>query len=171
MVMSEMYVSGITLDPRNKQPILVLNDADRRRALPIWIGYAEATSIGMALAEETVDRPMTHDLLMNVIENLGFDVEKVEINDSIDGAFLASITLTFKRSREFRQVIDARPSDAVALALRAHAPIFVSPEVFAEGTISLDEEADAKEKQDFLNFIDNINASDFIMPTGQSDAA
>jgi hypothetical protein len=169
--MSEMYVSGITLDPRNKQPILVLNDAERRRALPIWIGYAEATSIGMALAEEQVERPMTHDLLMNVIESLGFDVEKVDINDSVDGAFLASITLRFKQSREFRQVIDARPSDAVALALRAHAPIYVSPEVFAEGMISLDEEADAKEKEDFVNFLDRINASDFSLPQGRSDAA
>lgn len=169
--MSEMYVSGITLDPRNKQPILVLNDADRRRALPIWIGYAEATSIGMALAEETVDRPMTHDLMMNVIESLGFEVEKVEINDSVDGAFLASITLTYKHSKQFSQVVDARPSDAVALALRAHAPIYVSPVVFAEGTISLDEEADQREKADFSTFIESINASDFILPGEISGAA
>lgn len=169
--MSEMYVSGITLDPRNKQPILVLNDAERRRALPIWIGYAEATSIGMALAEETVEKPMTHDLLMNVIQSLGFEIEKIDINDSIDGAFLASITLMYKQSREFRQVIDARPSDAVALALRARAPIYVSPEVFADGTISLDEEADAREKEDFARFVDKINASDFRLSSENSGAA
>lgn len=169
--MSEMFVSGITLDPRNKQPILVLNDAERRRALPIWIGYAEATSIGMVLADERFDRPMTHDLLMNVIETLGFTVEKVEINDSVDGAFLASITLQLNSSAEFRQIIDARPSDAVALALRARAPIYVSPEVFAEGTISLDEEQDAREMEDFRNFIEEINASDFVLPEESSGAA
>ncbi len=169
--MSEMFVSGITLDPRNKQPILVLNDADRRRALPIWIGYAEATSIGMALAEESVPRPMTHDLMINMILSLGFEVEKIEINESVDGAFLASITLSYQQSKQFRQVIDSRPSDAVALALRAHCPIFVSPEVFAEGTISLDEEADEREKADFNNFIESVNASDFKLGPKRSDAA
>lgn len=221
-MMSEMYVTGITLDPGNSQPVVVLNDHQKRRALPIWVGQSEAASISTALQNAISERPFSHDLMMQMIDLMGYRIARVDIHTSVESIFLASITLVpheprHKRAssaeglnyrlveeleridtieehaqelegaselsdveelsmdsvidRSFEQidfsaegdmrVFDSRPSDAIALALRADCPIYVSPEVFAAGTISLDLELDELERSEFRNFIDHVNASDF----------
>ena len=161
----EMYVAGIALDARNGHPIVVLNDSTKRRALPIWIGMAEANAIGRALDNYKPERPMTHDLLLSVITSLGYKVKQIEINELSANTYFATIMLSMTdpngKLEEVIKPMDSRPSDAIALALRAKAPIFVSPQVVADGTIPADLEKDTAEAEEFKSFIDNIKASDF----------
>ena len=163
--MIEMYVAGIALDARNGHPIVVLNDSTKRRALPIWIGMAEANAIGRALDNYKPERPMTHDLLLSVIQALGYKVKQIEINELSSNTYFATIMLVAPpaegQKEEVVKPMDSRPSDAIALALRAKAPIFVSPQVVADGTIPADLEKDAEEAEEFKSFIENIKASDF----------
>ena len=155
----ELYVMGIALDTRTGTPIVVLNDNENRRALPIWIGTAEASAIIRQLEDIKSARPMTHDLLSNVIETTGYSITKIEINDISSDTYYASIYLNTPDGKE--QIIDSRPSDAIALALKAKVPIFASASVMSEGTISTDQERDEAEAQEFRNFLTNLKASDF----------
>ncbi len=156
----ELYVMGIALDTRTGTPIVVLNDNENRRALPIWIGTAEASAIIRQLEDIKSARPMTHDLLSNVIETTGYSITKIEINDISSDTYYASIYLTHAEGKE-PKIIDSRPSDAIALALKAKVPIFASATVMSEGTISTDQERDEAEAQEFRNFLTNLKASDF----------
>ncbi len=125
---------------------------------------AEANAITRALDNLKPDRPMTHDLLLNVIQSLGYTVEKVEINELASNTYFATLFLKVNAPLEELgelKPIDARPSDAIALALRAKAPIFVSAQVVAEGTIPADLERDEQEAEEFKKFIDGLKASDF----------
>jgi bifunctional DNase/RNase len=163
-MMIEMFVAGIALDARNGHPIVVLNDTTKRRALPIWIGMAEANAITRALDNLKPERPMTHDLLLNMVVQLGYKVEKVEINELASNTYFATIILKVNdpsKRVDATKAIDARPSDAIALALRAKAPIFVSAQVIADGTIPADMEKDEQEAEEFKKFIDGLKASDF----------
>lgn len=146
------------MDARNGHPIVVLNDPLKRRALPIWIGMFEANAITRALDNYKPERPMTHDLLLSTIEQTGYKVKHIEINELASSTYFATIVL---QNGVAEKSIDARPSDAIALALRAKAPIFVAPQVVAEGTISADFEKDEEEAEEFKKFIDNLKASDF----------
>ena len=121
--MIEMKVMGIALDVRTNSPIVVLHDLDNRKALPIWIGSAEASAIIRCIEGLIVARPMTHDLITNIIEKTGYTVEKVEINDVEKETYYATIFIT---NNEGTLEIDARPSDAIAVAMRVDAPIFVT---------------------------------------------
>lgn len=308
--MSQMFVSGIAVEPRSRKPVLVLTDSDNRRALPIWIGSAEATAINLALEGVETDRPMSHDLILDIVDAVGYSVARVDIYENIDNVFFASLSLTpngstyealyvdgdgeeysgnspvddigevdailhatktfssnllgddfdaesneSESSRESSTeesegsatfqvgaitdapsksgetilssselaragfdstdndpeldaeldaleqfssesiqdqselpallsesfnmiepsgdhclVIEARPSDAVAIAIKSGAPIFVSPQVFATGTVSLNRELDEKERQDFRSFISRVKASDFKLPDSGTDA-
>lgn len=162
--MIEMFVAGIALDARSGQPIVVLNDPTKRRALPIWIGMAEASAISRALDNFKPERPMTHDLLLNVIQSLGYKVKQVDINELSSNTYFATIQLQINdptNQLETIKPIDSRPSDAIALALRAKAPIFVSAQVVADGTIPADFEKDEAEAQEFKKFVDGLKASDF----------
>jgi bifunctional DNase/RNase len=162
--MIEMYVAGIALDARNNHPIVVLNDSTKRRALPIWIGLAEANAITRALDNQKPERPMTHDLLLNLITALGYKVKQIEINELSSNTYFATIQLLVNdplNRLEQTTPIDARPSDAIALALRAKAPIFVAAQVVADGTIPADFEKDEAEAEEFKKFIDGLKASDF----------
>lgn len=164
--MIEMYVAGIALDARNGHPIVVLNDSTKRRALPIWIGMAEANAITRALDNIRPERPMTHDLLLNTIMSLGYKVEKIEINELSANTYFATILLKAgnqEHKLDAAKSIDARPSDAIALALRAKVPIFVSAQVVADGTIPADLEKDEQEAEEFKQFIDGLKASDFAL--------
>jgi bifunctional DNase/RNase len=164
--MIEMFVAGIALDARNGHPIVVLNDGTKRRALPIWIGGAEATAISRALDNFKPERPMTHDLLLNVITQLGYKVKQVEINELAANTYFATIQLKIDdptNKLDVTKPIDARPSDAIALALRARCPIFVSAQVVADGTIPADFEKDEEEAKEFKKFIEGLKASDFHM--------
>lgn len=172
-LMIEMFVAGIALDARSGQPIVVLNDQTKRRALPIWIGMAEASAISRALDNYKPERPMTHDLLLNVITSLGYKVKQVEINELSSNTYFATIQLQLNEpgataaAVEALKPIDSRPSDAIALALRAKAPIFVSAQVVADGTIPADFEKDEAEAQEFKKFIEGLKASDFKLSGGE----
>ncbi len=157
--MIEMFVMGIALDTRTGTPIVVLNDNENRRALPIWIGTAEASAIIRQLENIKSARPMTHDLLFNIITTTGYRITKVEINDINSDTYYASIFLTHADGHE--HVIDARPSDAIALSLKAEISIYVTANVIADGTISTDQERDEEEAEQFRNFLRDLKASDF----------
>lgn len=159
--MIEMTVAGIAMDARNGHPIVVLNDPLKRRALPIWIGMFEANAITRALDNYKPERPMTHDLLLSTIEQTGYKVKHIEINELASSTYFATIVLQNGTPDGPTKSIDARPSDAIALALRAKAPIFVAAQVVAEGTIPADNEKDEEEAEEFKKFIDNLKASDF----------
>src|SRR5580704_12703325 len=115
--MIELFVMGIALDTRTGTPIVVLNDAENRRALPIWIGTAEASAIIRQLENIKATRPMTHDLLFNMATELGYRITKIEINDLNSDTYYASIYM--EESGGKQHIIDSRPSDAIAIALRA----------------------------------------------------
>ena len=155
----EMQVMGIAIDTRTGSPIVVLQDKDNRRALPIWIGSAEASAIIRVIENIRVQRPMTHDLIINIIEDLGYSIDRVEINDVEKETFFSNIVLVNKKGGQI--LIDSRPSDAIAIAIRVDAPIFVSPSVLADGSISCNSQKDEQEAQEFRDFIKDIKPSDF----------
>lgn len=157
--MIEMRVMGIAIDTATGSPIIVLNDLDNRKALPIWIGSAEAGAIIRKIENIKMARPMTHDLIIEIINKTGYRVDRVEINDVENDTYYSSIWLVNDDGDE--QEIDSRPSDAIATAIRAEAPIFVSAKVLADGSVSCDAQKDEEESEEFRNFIQSIKPSDF----------
>ena len=123
---SEMSIKGLMVDPITNTPIVILRDKDGQRVLPIWVGIFEANAIALQIENVTTPRPMTHDLLRNVISDLKASVERIVVCDLQDNTYYALIYLT--RNGE-TMAIDARPSDAIALALRTRAPIYVEEAV------------------------------------------
>ncbi len=155
-----MKVMGIALDTRTGSPIVVLNDIENRRALPIWIGSAEASAIIRKIENIPSTRPMTHDLFLDIAEQSEYKITKVEISDVDDQTYFSTIyMLNEKLNKELQ--IDSRPSDAIAIALRADVPIYVATPVLASGLISTDVEKDEQEAQEFKDFIQDIKPSDF----------
>lgn len=154
-----MKVMGIALDTRTGSPIVVLHDKDNRKALPIWIGSAEASAIIRKIENLNVSRPMTHDLIINIIEKTGYTLDRVEINDVEKETYFA--TLFLKDDNDNFIEIDSRPSDAIAIAIRVDAPIFVTANVLSNGSVSTDAAKDEEEAQEFKNFIQSIKPSDF----------
>ena len=129
----EMYVGGLVLDPNTQAPVVVLKDETGELHLPIWIGVAEATSIATAIKELEMARPLTHDLMLDIISEAGMRVERIMITALKDSTYYSELIL----ARGERAVIfDARPSDAIAVALRASAPIFVAEEVLKKAQIT-----------------------------------
>ncbi len=124
----EMMIKGLMVDPITNTPIVILRDKDGQRVLPIWVGIFEANAIALQIENVTTPRPMTHDLLRNVIQDLNASVEKIVVSDLQDTTFFAQIHLMLNGEM---LVVDARPSDAIALALRTRAPIFVEESVIA----------------------------------------
>ena len=157
--MIEMKVMGIALDTRTGSPIVVLHDKENRRALPIWIGSAEASSIIRKIENLSVTRPMTHDLIISIIEKTGYKLSKVEINDVEKETYYATIFLEDSEGKEIE--IDSRPSDAIAVAIRIDAPIFVTANVLSNGSVSTDSAKDVEEAEEFKNFVQSIKPSDF----------
>ena len=157
--MIEMKVMGIALDTRTGSPIVVLHDKDNRKALPIWIGSAEASAIIRKIENLVVARPMTHDLIISMIEKTGYTLDRIEINDVEKETYFATLCLINKEGGELE--IDARPSDAIAVAIRVDAPIFVSATVLASGSVSTDSAKDEEESKEFKDFIQSVKPSDF----------
>jgi hypothetical protein len=122
----EMTIKGLMVDPITNMPIIILRDKDGQRVLPIWVGVFEANAIALQMENVTTPRPMTHDLLKNVICDLKADIQKIVVSDLRENTFYALIYLVVNGEPV---AIDARPSDAIALALRAQAPIFVEDRV------------------------------------------
>lgn len=168
--MIEMRVMGIALDTRTGSPIVVLHDRDNRKALPIWIGSAEASAIIRKIENIKSIRPMTHDLILDIVEKTGYKIVRVEINDVTEQTYYAAIVLRNAEEKEF--YVDSRPSDAIAVAIRADVPIYISTKVLADGSISTDSVKDEEETLEFKKFIQNIKPSDFekmIKDDHQSD--
>ena len=122
----EMTIKGLMVDPITNMPIIILRDKEGQRVLPIWVGVFEANAIALQMENVTTPRPMTHDLLKNVISDLKADIQKIVVSDLKENTFYALIYLVVNGEPV---AIDARPSDAIALALRARAPIFVEDSV------------------------------------------
>ncbi len=157
--MIEMTLGGLGFDPKNMSPIVLLKDNEERNFLPIWIGMFEAAAIAMELQEFKPPRPMTHDLLTKTIQLLEGEVYKITISEILENTFYAIIEIRKKGSTKSIN-IDARPSDAIAIAVRTKAPIFVSEGVMAKAKM-VNTEKDEEETKDFKNFIDSITPEDF----------
>jgi uncharacterized protein len=164
--MIEMKVAGIALDAATRIPIVLLKDATERRALPIWIGQNEAKSILSALENQKAPRPMTHDLMVNLLQLWEMQLERVVIHSLQDNTYFAVLTL---RQGEIKKEIDARPSDAIAIALRVDCPIWVLEEVVADASIPVDRDADEAERQAFREFLDHIRPEDFTQKGGNGE--
>ena len=165
--MIEMKVMGIALDTRTGSPIVVLHDKDNRKALPIWIGSAEASAIIRKIENLTVARPMTHDLIIDIIKKTGYELDRVEINDVEKETYYATLYLKNDDGKEVE--IDSRPSDAIAVAIRVDAPIFISAKVLSSGSVSTDSAKDEEEAQEFKNFVQSIKPSDFARLMKEND--
>jgi bifunctional DNase/RNase len=140
----EMKIKGLVVDPISKMPIVVLEDSHSERILPIWIGVFEANAIALTIENVPTPRPMTHDLLKNFLEKLDISIEKIVVNDVRNNTFYALIHCLHDATRI---VIDSRPSDAIALALRMSSPIFVEDEVVRKAHgLKLDENLEGSEK-------------------------
>jgi bifunctional DNase/RNase len=158
----KMKVAGLTIDPLTNTPIVILKDIDEKKAIPIWIGLFEASAIATELEKITFSRPMTHDLMYEILKTVKIEIIKIEIHDLRNNTFFANIHLL--KDGEII-VIDSRPSDAIALALRANATIFVDEKVieksrnvdFGKKITELDTLKDDKLKE----FLENLSPEDF----------
>ena len=156
--MIEMEIGGLGFDPKNLSPLVLLKDKEELNFLPIWIGIFEATSIAMELQQQKAPRPMTHDLLVDICTQLGAKISKVMINEVKDGTFFAVIEIETKDGKKIS--VDSRPSDAIALAVRTHTPVFVAEVVMMQAKL-VNAEKDAEETKKFKDFIDNMKPEDF----------
>ena len=156
-----MTIYGVSFDLVGKQPIVLLKTADGNKFLPIWIGHPEAAAILMKLQGATAPRPLTHDLLVNMLGELDVEVLHVTVTELRENTFHASITVK-QNGSEIE--IDSRPSDAIALAIRADAPIFAAESVIEESAIEFEgEEVEDTEQvvEKFKDFLDNVTPEDF----------
>lgn len=154
----EMKVRGLALDPVSNMPIIILRDEEEKRSLPIWVGIYEANAIALELEKISTPRPMTHDLIKNIVESVEAKVEKIVVNDLRDNTFFALIHLLLG---EEEITVDSRPSDAIALALRMGAPIFVEEDVVkrAKSVDVAPKESDDQEK--LKEWLENLKPEDF----------
>jgi bifunctional DNase/RNase len=155
--MIEMFVSGMAIDPTNNMPIIILKNDDKKRTLPIWIGISEASSIAMKLVGVSSARPITHDIIKSVVEVCRAKILEVNIDSFNKNTFFAKIKIKLGR-KSF--LIDSRPSDAIALALRSETPILVDEKVIKQATIVNITEAEEKTK-DFMGILTDLNREDF----------
>lgn len=130
----EMFVGGLVLDPNTQHPVVVLKNEAGDMHLPIWIGIAEATSIASAIKQVNMARPLTHDLISEIFSQVGVVVERVVITDLKDSTYYAELVLTHG---DKAIILDSRPSDAIAVAVRASAPIYVAQKVLDQAKVTL----------------------------------
>ena len=155
--MIKMVVQGLTIDPGTNSPVLVLKNPEGDESLPIWIGLLEATAIASELEKVSFSRPMTHDLLRNTIEILGYSVSKIEVTELKENTFYALVHLMGPGGD---LTMDSRPSDAIALALRAQAPIFVAQKVLERSGVSGAGESEDAEEQ-WKDMLERMSPEDF----------
>jgi bifunctional DNase/RNase len=158
----EMKVSGLTIDPITNTPIVILKDLEEKKAIPIWIGLFEASAIATEMEKISFSRPMTHDLMSDILKILDVKITSVEICDLRNNTFFASIHL-IRNGQRF--VVDARPSDGIALALRANAQIFVDDKVLEKSrTIDFGAKAadlDKLKEDKLMEFLENLSPEEF----------
>jgi uncharacterized protein len=158
--MQEMSIYGVSFDMVGKQPIVLLRTLDGTKFLPIWIGHPEAAAILMKLQGTPTPRPMTHDLVTDMLGELNASVSRVAVTALRENTFYAQITLQVNGSEI---EIDSRPSDAIALAVRADAKIFVADEVIDDSAIEFNQEPEASGEviDEFKKFLENVTPEDF----------
>jgi len=161
--MHEMVIYGVSFDLVGKQPIVLLKTADGNKFLPIWIGHPEAAAILMKLQSQAPPRPMTHDLVTDMLDQLGAQVIRITVTELRENTFYAQITVQQDGSEI---EIDSRPSDAIALAIRADAPIFAADRVIEESAIEFEGEEVTEEQLEeevtkFKNFLDHVTPDQF----------
>jgi uncharacterized protein len=159
-LVQRMQIYGVSFDMVGKQPIVLLKTSDGNRFLPIWIGHPEAAAILMRLQGASTPRPMTHDLLTDLLEQLDAKCERVSVTELRDNTFYASITISVNGSEI---EIDSRPSDAIALAVRCQAPIFAADDVIEESSIEFEHEVEDQDEvvEKFKDFLDEVTPEDF----------
>jgi uncharacterized protein len=148
----EMRIKGLMLDPVTNMPIIILSDMEGQRILPIWVGFFEANAIALQMENVATPRPMTHDLLKNVISGLNATVKKILVNNLWDNTFYALIYLEMDGET---LAIDSRPSDAIALALRMKSPIFVEEEVIQKAK-SIEGTRDLSDSESLQKWLENL---------------
>ena len=169
--MYEMLIYGVSFDLVGKQPIVLLKTADGNKFLPIWIGHPEAAAILMRLQSQAPPRPMTHDLLSDMLEQLGAQVIRITVTELRENTFYAQITVV-QDGNEIE--VDSRPSDAIALAIRAEAPIFAADRVIEESAIEFEgdevtEEQLEEEVTKFKHFLEEVTPYQFAVEEGEED--
>ena len=160
-VLRPMIVSALALDPLTKSPIVILKETDGEGTLPIWIGFLEAQAIASELEGIKFSRPMTHDLMKNFLDVTEVTIKRIEVCDLKDSTYFALIHISHNN---IEMAIDARPSDALALSLRAGAPIFVADDVIEKSkqVETKGEPADTSEKgRKWTEILENIDPEDF----------
>lgn len=155
--MLELSLVGVRVELPSNQPIVLLKEVDGERYLPIWIGAVEATAIAFALQGIETPRPMTHDLLRDILNSTDVSVDRILINDLVDSTFYATIRMG--RAGETIEV-SSRPSDAIALAVRINAPIYADESVLEQAGIELKDEEET-EVERFRQFLDEVSPADF----------
>ncbi|MEN9735512.1 MAG: hypothetical protein RL129_222 [Actinomycetota bacterium] len=153
--MIAVEVVGVRVEMPSNQPIVLLRESGTVRYLPIWVGAVEATAIAFAQQGIASTRPMTHDLLINVVKSLGSNIESVHLTELKDGIFYANLNLANG------VVVSARPSDAIALALRDQAPILASEDLINQAGLEIPDATD-DEVEKFKEFLDHVNPEDFM---------
>ncbi len=163
--MHEMVIYGVSFDLVGKQPIVLLKTAEGNKFLPIWIGHPEAAAILMKLQGAATPRPMTHDLVTDILSQLDAQVVRITVTELKENTFYASVTV----SQDGSEVeVDSRPSDAIALAVRAEAPIFAADQVIEESAIEFegDEVNEEEIVGEFRKFLDNVTPDEFAVGEG-----
>ncbi len=157
----EMKVAGITVDPFTNTPIVILKDMEEKEVLPIWIGLLEASSIATAIENIQTPRPMTHDLLKNILDGLGVKVLRIEVNDLKENTYYALLHLEVDGKR---LVIDSRPSDAIAIAIRTNATILVEETVIKRSAkVEFAQKGDkvVTDTTEWEDILENLSSDDF----------
>jgi len=160
-MLHKVSIAGLTMDPASNTPIIILKSEENEQAIPIWIGLLEATSIASALQNIQYERPMTHDLFKNFTELLDISVAKVEVCDLKENTFYARIYFV---SENTNFDMDARPSDAIALALRYNAPIFVEDAVMKKSKMpegEMEVMDTSEEGKKWADYLENLSPEDF----------
>ena len=153
----EMKIKGLMIDPISNMPIIILRDPKTNSVLPIWVGIFEANAIALQIEKIVTPRPMTHDLLKNILEDLTVEVQRIVVTELRDSTFYATIALQ-RGSDGFE--VSSRPSDAIALAVRMAVPIFAEEGVLDEASILIPGDED-EEVEKFREFLDNVSPEDF----------
>jgi hypothetical protein len=157
----QMKVTGLTIDPFTSMPIIILKDMEEKCALPIWIGLIEASAIATELEQIKLSRPMTHDLMRTMLERSEVSVDRIEICDLADNTFYAKIWF-IRQGGGF--MLDSRPSDAIALALRTKSPIFVTRQVIEKSRkidLSSEDSTEEQRRQKWTEILENLAPDDF----------
>lgn len=155
--MIEMQLVGVRVELPTNQPIVLLREREGERFLPIWIGPVEATAIAFALQGIVTQRPMTHDLMKNVLEEVGIQVERILVTELREGTFYAEIEMSRDGTK---YSVSSRPSDAIALAVRIGTPIFAHEDVLTEASILIKDDEE-QEVEKFREFLEQVNPEDF----------